>query len=114
MCMYVCSVFDDGKHFNHEHAHACVEPCGPAGERLCEHELPNLRLWFGSAGMVACMHYDTSYNMHTGMYVYHDLLAAVMRLDWMHYWQFCMAQSTSLSRHPRTTNMLISIQQVRI
>eukprot|EP01048_Picozoa_sp_COSAG05_P012953 COSAG05_NODE_1337_length_5147_cov_25.636485_5_plen_211_part_00 len=27
-----------------------------------------MRLWFGSAGMVATMHYDTSYNTHTVLY----------------------------------------------
>jgi hypothetical protein len=31
-------------------------------------EKPNVRIWFSSTGLVACMHYDTSHNTHSVVY----------------------------------------------
>ena len=35
---------------------------------LCATEKPDLRMWLGSAGLVASMHYDTGHNTHTVLY----------------------------------------------
>lgn len=60
------SVFDGGERFKHNEAAACKTR--GFKKRLCPSEAPNLRIWLGSADMVACMHYDTSYNTHTVLY----------------------------------------------
>ena len=58
------SVFDDGERFAHPEALACrLAPNkrrnNKQSRKLCPEEQPAKRMWIGSAGLVACMHYDT-------------------------------------------------------
>jgi hypothetical protein len=74
------AVFDNGDAYDHPQALACRDPDFPS--QLCQSELPNVRMWFSSTGMVTSMHYDTSFNAYTVFYgAKHVMVAPPKDLD---------------------------------